>query len=238
MTSHDHAPEGDCQPSCPAWSEGALELGALLRRYDAMLAACQAAERIEYVVVAPATPGVDLPESLKGEDFVRLNLVVGRDCPEVLLDAWGIRVTLTFRGRRHDCAFPWPAVKTGVLTAPRKRVRKFGVVDGGAATPSPQPSPPRSGGEGASSDLPLPSGERAPSSSPPLVSGESAPSPDLPLPSGERAGERGASKPTLAPAPAPEAPDAASLSPSPTPRPRPVFGVIRGGRADGEGQPQ
>jgi hypothetical protein len=143
VTTHEHPPEGDCQPTCQAWSKGVLELNALLRRYDAMLAACRAAARIESVVVDPSTPGTVLPESLMGEELVRLNLVVGRDCPEVLLDEWGLRATLTFRGRRHECALPWPAVKAGLLTAPpRPRTRRFGVVDGGAAsTPTPIPSP-------------------------------------------------------------------------------------------------
>lgn len=146
MTSHDHPQDGDCLPTCPAWAEGALELAALLRRPDAMLAACRSAARIEWVVVTPATAGVVLPEFLLREELVRLNLVAGRDCPEVLLDAWGIRVNLTFRGRRHDCALPWAAVKGGVLgRPPQARVRKFGVVDGGAegtaSTPTPDSTP-------------------------------------------------------------------------------------------------
>jgi hypothetical protein len=132
VTSHDHPPEGECPPSCPAWAEGVLSLAALLHRPQAMLAACRAAERIEHVIVAPATPGAELPPSLQGQELVRLNLVVGRDCPEVLLDEWGLRVTLTFRGRRHDCAIPWAAVKAGALAPPaRKKVRRFGVVAGG-----------------------------------------------------------------------------------------------------------
>ncbi len=134
MTTHDHPADGDCQPTCPGWAEGALELYALQRRHDAMLAACQAADHVEFVVVAPGTPGAELPESLHGQDLVRLNLVVGRDCPEVLLDEWGIRVNLTFRGRRHDCAIPWAAVLAGVLVPqPRKRPR-FGLVTGGGET--------------------------------------------------------------------------------------------------------
>lgn len=149
MTAHDHPPDGDCQPSCPAWAEGVLELCALLRRHDRMLAACRAAEQIEFAVVAPATAGVQLPEFLMGEELVRLNLVAGRDCPEVLLDEGGIRATLTFRGRRHDCVLPWRAVKAGVLAAPRRKVRRFGVVAGGdptatatpTSTPAPAPAP-------------------------------------------------------------------------------------------------
>ncbi len=96
-----------------------------------MLEACRVAAAIEYVVVAPSAPGVLLPEHLQREDLVRLNLVVGRDAPEVLLDEWGIRATLTFRGRRFDCAFPWPSVLAGVLRRPERKRPRFGVIEGG-----------------------------------------------------------------------------------------------------------
>jgi hypothetical protein len=96
-----------------------------------MLEACRAAPAIEYVIVAPAAPGTVLPDHLKDEELVRLNLVVGRDTPEVLLDEWGIRCNLTFRGRRCDCAFPWAAVLAGGLRAPEKKRPRFGVIQGG-----------------------------------------------------------------------------------------------------------
>jgi len=132
VSAHDHAPDADCLPSCPGWSEGALQLFALLRRHDLMLAACRAADRIECVVVAPSVAGVELPEHLAEEELVRLNLVVGRDCPEVLLDEWGLRATLTFRGRRHECGIPWSAVMGGTLVAPpAPKKRRFGVIEGG-----------------------------------------------------------------------------------------------------------
>ncbi len=132
MSPHDHAPDADCLPSCPGWAEGALELLALRHRPDQMLAACKAATVIECVIVAPAEAGVRLPEHLAGEELVRLNLVVGRDCPEVLLDERGIGVNLTFRGRRTDCFLPWASVKGGLLVPPpQPRKRKFGVIDGG-----------------------------------------------------------------------------------------------------------
>jgi len=186
VTSHDHPQDGDCLPTCPAWAEGALELAALRRRPEAMLAACRAAARVEWVVVTPATAGVVLPEFLLGEELVRLNLVAGRDCPEVLLDAWGIRVNLTFRGRRHDCALPWAAVRGGVLgRPPQARVRKFGVVDGGAAepamgaaTPAAAPSSTATAGPPSS---PSPSPTSTPTPAPPPTS-TLAPSPAAPRP--------------------------------------------------------
>jgi hypothetical protein len=142
VSTHDHPPEGACAPACPLWSEGALELFALQRRHADMLAACRAAVQVECVIVAPETPGAELPDFLAAQELVRLNLVVGRDCPEVMLDEWGIRCNLTFRGRRTDCAIPWTAVKGGLLRAPpQPRKRKFGVVDGGAGAEAPAEEP-------------------------------------------------------------------------------------------------
>jgi len=131
MSAHDHPPEGACLPACPAWAEGALELFALQHRYEEMLAACRAAAHVECLIVAPETPGAELPDYLSEEAVVRLNLVVGRDCPEVLLDEWGVRVALTFRGRRRDCAFPWEAVMGGVLAPPARPRPRFAVIEGG-----------------------------------------------------------------------------------------------------------
>jgi hypothetical protein len=96
-----------------------------------MLEACRTAEQIESVVVAPSAPGVVLPEHLAEEDLVRVNLVVGRDTPEVLLDEWGVRCVLTFRGRRVDCAFPWPSILAGELRPPVRKRPRFGVIEGG-----------------------------------------------------------------------------------------------------------
>ncbi len=128
---HDHPPEGACLPVCPGWTEGALHLFALQRRYPDMLAACRSAAAIECVIVAPSVPGVVLPQYLCDEELVRLNLVAGRDTSEVLLDEWGIRCNLTFRGRRCDCALPWQSVLAGILKPPEKKRPRFGVIEGG-----------------------------------------------------------------------------------------------------------
>jgi len=128
---HDHSPEAPCPPTCPGWAQGALELFALQRRYGEMLEACRTASEIECVIVAPPAPGVVMPEYLHDEELVRVNLVIGRDTSEVLLDEWGIRCDLTFRGRRFDCAFPWPSVLAGVLKPPERKKPRFGVIQGG-----------------------------------------------------------------------------------------------------------
>jgi len=128
---HDHPADAPCLPACPAWPDGALQLYKLQRRWPQMLEACRAALAIEYVVVAPNTPGTVLPEHLQQEELVRLNLVVGRDTPEVLLDEWGIRCSLTFRGRRFECAFPWPSVLAGGLRPPKRERPRFGLIQGG-----------------------------------------------------------------------------------------------------------
>jgi len=131
VDGHDHPADAPCLPACPAWAEGALQLLALRRRYPEMLEACRAAREIEWIAVAPDAPGVLLPDSLHEEDLVRLNLVAGRDTAEVLLDEWGIRCNLTFRGRRFDCAFPWASVLAGRLRPPERKRPRFDVIPGG-----------------------------------------------------------------------------------------------------------
>lgn len=128
---HDHPADAACLPVCPAWSEGALQLFALQRRFPEMLEACRSATAIEWLDVSPSMQGTVLPDYLADEDLVRLNLVVGRDTPEVLLDEWGVRCNLTFRGRRYDCAFPWPAILNGLLKPPERKRPRFGVIQGG-----------------------------------------------------------------------------------------------------------
>ena len=137
---HDHAPKAACLPTCPGWAEGALSLFAFQRRYLEMLEACRAALAIELVDVAPATQGVVLPEYLKEEPVVRVTMVVGRDTSEVLLDEWGVRCNLTFRGRRTDCAFPWPSILGGVLRPPARKRPRFGVIAGTEDVRWPEPA--------------------------------------------------------------------------------------------------
>ena len=100
-----------------------------------MLEACRSAAAIECVIVAPSAPGVVLPEYLQEEELVRVNLVVGRDTQEVLLDEWGIRSQLTFRATRCECAFPWPSVLAGILRPPERKRPRFGVIQGGKKDP-------------------------------------------------------------------------------------------------------
>ena len=157
---HDHAPKAACLPSCPGWAEGALSLFAFQRRYPEMLEACRAAPAIEVMDVSPSTQGVVLPDYLKDEQVVRLTLVVGRDAPEVLLDEWGVRCNLTFRGgRRFDCAFPWPAILGGVLRRPERKRPRFGVIPGAEDARQQPPSPPAEPVQGgAPTDPPRPAG--------------------------------------------------------------------------------
>ncbi len=128
---HEHPPDAACTPACPGWAEGSLHLFHLKQRYAEMLSACRTASGIECVIVAPSVPGTLLPEYLSEEALVRLNLLVGRDTSEVLLDEWGIRCDLTFRGRRFDCAIPWTAVYAGILRPPERKRLRFDVIAGG-----------------------------------------------------------------------------------------------------------
>ena len=129
--THGHPPEAACTPACPGWPEGSLHLFHMTGRYPEMLEACRLASSVDYLIVAPSVPGVVLPAHVHEEALVRLSLVVGRDTPAVQLDEWGVRATLTFRGRRFDCAVPWAAVLAGKLAPPRPGRPRLGVIDGG-----------------------------------------------------------------------------------------------------------
>jgi hypothetical protein len=128
---HEHPPEDRCTPDCPRWSEWAIHFYFLQQRWPEMLEACRAAAAIEWLMIAPGVAGVALPEYLHDEQLVRLNVVVGRDTPEVLLDDWGVRCSLTFRGVRQDVALPWGAIVAGTLRAPARKKPRFGVIQGG-----------------------------------------------------------------------------------------------------------
>jgi hypothetical protein len=103
----------------------------LQQRHAEMLAACREAAAIEWVMVAPGVAGVELPGHLREEQLVRLNMVAGRDTPEVMLDEWGIRCELTFQGVRRKVAFPWTSVVSGTLRPPVRKKPRFGVIQGG-----------------------------------------------------------------------------------------------------------
>ena len=128
---HEHPPEGNCTPECPRWSEWAIHFYFLQQRWPEMLEACRAAAAIEWLMVAPGVAGVSLPDYLRDEQLVRLNLVAGRDTPEVLLDDWGVRCSLTFRAVRVDVALPWASVVAGTLRPPSRKKARFGVIQGG-----------------------------------------------------------------------------------------------------------
>jgi hypothetical protein len=178
MDAHDHAPKAACSPSCPGWAEGALSLFAFQRRHAEMLEACRTAAAIELLDVAPSTQGVVLPEYLKEDEVVRLTMVVGRDSPEVLLDEWGIRCNLTFRGRRVDCAFPWTSVLSGVLRPPARKRPRFGVIAGSEEGRAPEAAPVSPVAPAMPAAEPPP----APASSPPDAAGAEPEPPRAPRP--------------------------------------------------------
>ena len=103
----------------------------LQQRWPEMLAACREAAAIEWVMVAPGVAGVNVPDYLLTEQLVRLNMVAGRDTPEVMLDEWGIRCELTFRGLRNEVALPWASVVAGTLRPPERKKPRFGLIQGG-----------------------------------------------------------------------------------------------------------
>ena len=55
-------------------------------------------------------PGVLVPEHLKSEMHLMLNLSYRFDPPDLSVGEWGVRQTLTFQGRRFTIAIPWSAL--------------------------------------------------------------------------------------------------------------------------------
>jgi stringent starvation protein B len=72
------------------------------------------------VAVNGRFPGVDLPEHLRGDPQVNLNLSYRFGWPMEVGD-WGVRATLTFGGRPYDCALPWPAIFLAVSHVSQER---------------------------------------------------------------------------------------------------------------------
>lgn len=55
-------------------------------------------------------PGVLVPESLRNEFHLRLNVSYRFDPPDLAVGEWGIRCTLSFGGRRFKVGVPWSAL--------------------------------------------------------------------------------------------------------------------------------
>src|SRR5215471_17945360 len=55
-------------------------------------------------------PGVVVPEVLRSELHLRLNLSYRFDPPDLTVGDWGIRSTLSFSGKRFTVAVPWSAL--------------------------------------------------------------------------------------------------------------------------------
>ncbi|MDR0965463.1 MAG: hypothetical protein LBM75_02980 [Myxococcales bacterium] len=55
-------------------------------------------------------PGVRVPPWLQGDLQLRLSISPRFDPPDLLVDEWGVRQTLSFQGRRFPVALPWNAL--------------------------------------------------------------------------------------------------------------------------------
>jgi stringent starvation protein B len=55
-------------------------------------------------------PGVSVPQHLRGESHLRLNLSYRFDPPDLSVTEWGVRCTLSFSGSRFTVAVPWSAL--------------------------------------------------------------------------------------------------------------------------------
>lgn len=72
------------------------------------------------VAVNGRFPGVDLPEHLRGDPQVNLNLSYRFGWP-MEVGEWGVRATLTFGGKPYDCALPWQAIFLAVSHVSQER---------------------------------------------------------------------------------------------------------------------
>jgi stringent starvation protein B len=54
--------------------------------------------------------GVAVPDHLVHEYHLRLNLSYRFDLPDLEIDDWGVRATLSFRGLGFRCQIPWPSI--------------------------------------------------------------------------------------------------------------------------------
>lgn len=55
-------------------------------------------------------PGVLVPQQLRQEPHLRLNLSYRFDPPDLTVGEWGVRCTLSFSGSRFTVAVPWSAL--------------------------------------------------------------------------------------------------------------------------------
>lgn len=55
-------------------------------------------------------PGVMVPQQLRTEAHLRLNLSYRFDPPDLSVNEWGVRQTLSFGGSRFGVAIPWSAL--------------------------------------------------------------------------------------------------------------------------------
>ena len=82
----------DRSPQIRAYLEHALESG------------------IAQLHIDPQVPGTQLPEELRQRSYVVLNLSYRFDPPDLAIDDWGVRETLSFAGVRYMVAIPWRAI--------------------------------------------------------------------------------------------------------------------------------
>lgn len=55
-------------------------------------------------------PGVVVPDPLRSESHLRLNLSYRFEPPDLAIGDWGVRCTLSFSGKRFTVGIPWSAL--------------------------------------------------------------------------------------------------------------------------------
>ena len=71
---------------------------------------CALAHGMAMIHLDARRPGVVVPDAVRSEAHLRLNLSYRFEPPDLAIGDWGIRCTLSFSGKRFTVAVPWSAL--------------------------------------------------------------------------------------------------------------------------------
>lgn len=71
---------------------------------------CALAHGMAMIHLDARRPGVVVPDPLRSEAHLRLNLSYRFEPPDLAIGDWGVRCTLSFSGKRFTVAVPWSAL--------------------------------------------------------------------------------------------------------------------------------
>ncbi len=71
---------------------------------------CALARGMAMVHLDARRPGVVVPDPLRSESHLRLNISYRFEPPDLTIGDWGVRCTLSFSGKRFTVGIPWSAL--------------------------------------------------------------------------------------------------------------------------------